>query len=237
MFLSEKEAKELILSIGKSMYSKQFVTANDGNITVRTGENTVITTPTGISKGLLTSDMLITVDFDGNILEGAYRPTSEIGMHLNIYKTDNEIQSTCHSHSPYMSALACAGLALDAPTTPAAACIVGMVPVSPYFCPGSPELAESVIPYVRKYHMVNLGNHGPLTWGKTPLEAWYRMEASENAAQLAILTKYVLGKLRPLTKNQLAGLYRFHDVDITEDGSVTGTDWSENQEPSSGLYL
>lgn len=79
MFLSEKEAKELILSIGKSMYSKQFVTANDGNITVRTGENTVITTPTGISKGLLTSDMLITVDFDGNILEGAYRPTSEIG--------------------------------------------------------------------------------------------------------------------------------------------------------------
>lgn len=236
MFMSISEAKELVISIGKRMYEKQFVSANDGNITIRVGADMVVATPTGVSKGFLTPDMLLVVNFDGKVMEGKYKPTSEISMHLNIYKSNNEIQSTCHAHSLYMTALACAGLELDMPTTPAAACIVGRVPVAPYACPGSKELAESVIPYVNRYHMVNLANHGPIAWGRTPIEAWYRLESAESAASLAVLLKYTIGKQRPLSKDQLEEAIHFHHADISREALVSGSEVTDNDQVGSLFY-
>lgn len=218
MYISEPEARELIVSIGRRMYEKQFVSANDGNITVRVGEDTVIVTPTGISKGELTTGSLMKVDLGGRVLSGEGRPTSELAMHLNVYRTGEGIQSTCHTHALHLTAYACAGIELSAPTNPAAACIVGRIPVTPYYCSGSRALADSVIPYVKLYHGVNLGNHGPLTWGKTPVEAWYRMEAAESACQLDMLLRYTIGRYNPLTMAQIRELVAFHHIDITEEG-------------------
>ncbi len=218
MYITEREARDLIVSIGRRMYEKQFVSANDGNITLRIGENTAIVTPTGVSKGELTPESLLMVDFDGRVLSGEGRPTSELMMHLNVYKAGQDIMSTCHTHALHLTAYACAGIELDAPTNPAAVCIVGRLPVSPYYCSGSRELADSVIPYVNLYHGVNLGNHGPLTWGKTPIEAWYRMEAAESACQLDMLLKYTIGRYNPLTMAQIREVIAFHHMDVTEEG-------------------
>jgi len=218
MYITEREARDLIVSIGRRMYDKQFVSANDGNITVRIGEETAIVTPTGTSKGSLTPESLLKVDFDGRVLAGEGAPTSELTLHLNVYKAGEGIMSTCHTHALHLSAYACAGIDLDAPTTPAAVCIVGKIPVAPYECSGSRALAESIFPYVRKFHGVNLGSHGPLTWGKTPIEAWYRMEAAESACQLDMLLRYTIGRYRPLTREQMLELIEFHHMDVTEEG-------------------
>jgi len=230
MYLSDREARELICSIGKQMYVKQFVTANDGNMTVRVGKREVIVTPAGISKGSLTPDLLLKVDFDGHVLEGNGAPTSEMGMHLNIYRQNDAMQSTCHAHPLHLTAFACAGIELDYPTTPAAACIAGRVPVAPYFCSGSTELADCVVPYVDHFFLVNLGNHGPISWGKTPTDAWYRLEAAESACQLALLLKFTLGRLRPLTLAQMEELVRFHHIDITPEGMLSGAERTDNQD-------
>ena len=175
-------------------------------------------TPTGISKGELTPESLLKVDLAGRVLSGEGKPTSELFMHLNVYRHGEGIRSTCHTHALHLTAYACAGIELCAPTNPAAACIVGRIPVTPYYCSGSRELADSVIPYVRLYHGVNLGNHGPLTWGKTPVEAWYRMEAAESACQLDILLTRTIGHYNPLSMAQIRELVEFHHVDITEEG-------------------
>ncbi|MCL1796302.1 MAG: class II aldolase/adducin family protein [Clostridia bacterium] len=218
MFIAEREARDLIVTIGRNMYMKGFVSANDGNMTVRVGENTVLVTPTGVSKGLLTPESLLTVSLEGTVLSGPGTPTSELAMHLNVYRADDAIMSTCHTHALHLTAYACAGIELAAPTTPAAVCVVGRLPVSPYHCSGSPALAASVIPYVRDFHGVNLGNHGPFTWGKSPIEAWYRMEAAESACELDMLLKHTIGKYNPLTMDQIRELVAFHHVDITEKG-------------------
>ena len=231
MYPTDKEAKDMIIEIGKKMYNGGFVSANDGNITIRVGDDTVWATPTGVSKGDLSEDKLIKINMQGEVLEGTWKPTSELVMHLNAYKTDNALMSTVHAHPQYLSAFACAGIDLDLPTSPAACAICGRVPVIPYECSGSKALADSIIPYVKKYHVVNLGNHGPLAWGKTPIEAWYRMEDAEASARLA-LTMLQIGKLRPMSRAQLMELFAFHHVDITEDAYVTMFDETDNQEPA-----
>lgn len=230
MYPSDQEAKELIISIGKKMSESGFVTANDGNITVRVSDEAVWATPTGVNKSELTEDKLIKIRIaDGAVIEGTWKPTSELQMHLNAYRTDDSIMSTAHAHPLHLSILACAGIELDLPTTPAACCIAGRVPVIPYECSGSKALADSVIPYVKKYHVVNLGNHGPISWGKTPREAWYRLEDAEASAKLAIeIAK--LGRLRPLNSAQVQELFKFHKIDITEDATVRKYEGSENQE-------
>lgn len=218
MYISEEEARKLIVSIGRRMYDKHFVSANDGNITLKLGPDTVLVTPTGISKGSLTEASLLKVTMAGEVISGPGKPTSELAMHLNVYRQNPDIVSTCHTHALHLTAYACAGIELNAPTNPAASLIVGRFPVAPYHCSGSKALAESVIPYVNHYHGVNLGNHGPLTWGKTPIEAWYRMEAAESACELDILLTHTIGHYNPLSMDQLKELVAFHQIDITQEG-------------------
>lgn len=234
-FISEKEAKELICSIGHKMYQRQFVSANDGNITVRVGEKEVWVTPTGVSKGDLTPEMLIKTDLDGNILEGTWKATSELPMHLRIYRENDEVMSTAHAHPCYLNVFANMGLELDLSLTPATAAISGRIPVAPYRNPGSKELADSVAPYVKDFNVVLLANHGPIAWGKTPTEAWYTLEDAEAYAKMALIHKFVTGTYRPITREQIQLLADTHDLVINRNRMVNAPDKTTNQEPGSSL--
>ncbi len=203
MYPGEEEAKKLICEIGRKMYERQMVAANDGNIGIKIGNKEVMVTPTGVSKGDLKPEMLIKVDLDGNILEGAHKPTSEMYMHLNIYKHNPEVISTCHAHPVFCSAFAAAGIVPDLSTAPAPIMILGKMPVVPFACPGTMELANSVIPYAKDYNGVLLANHGPLTWGKTAMGAWFALEEAENYCRSCILLKYVMKEIRPISGEQL----------------------------------
>lgn len=231
MYPSNEEAKQLILAIGKKMSASGFVTANDGNLTIRVEDDAVWATPTGVNKGDLTEEMLIKVRIsDGAVIEGTWKPTCELTMHLNAYRADNEVMSTAHAHPLNLCVLACAGIDLDLPTTPAAVCISGRVPVLPYYCSGSPELAECILPYVKKYHVVNLGNHGPIAWGKKPMEAWYRLEDAEACARLALEIAR-LGRFRPLNSEQCKHVINYHGFDVQPEAYHAAHDGWENQEP------
>lgn len=234
-FMSEQEAKELICTIGRKMYQRNFVAANDGNISIRVGEREAIITPTGVSKSDLTPDMLSKVDFDGNVLEGTWKPTSEVPMHMRIYREDDTIMSTAHAHPCFLTVFANLGVDLDMALSGPTGANPGKVPVIPYEDPGSPELAECVGPYVKDYRAVLLANHGPITWGRSPLEAWHTLEEAEAYARMALIHKFIIGSYRPITREQLQLLADTHGLEISPKRFVNCPETSNNREPGVSL--
>jgi len=205
---SDDEAVQLIVTIGHRMYQRGFVSANDGNITVRVADNALWATPTGVSKEDLTPQNLIKIDLDGNVLEGTWKPTSETLMHTACYKANDALVSTAHCHSPYALLCAIAGVSLDVAYGSEPVAVIGKVPVAPYALPGTDALAQSVVPFVKDYRGCLLANHGALTWGEKPIEAWYRMEALESYAQLCLLMETMVGRARKLSEAQVQEILR-----------------------------
>ncbi len=202
-FPTDEEAKKAIVDIGKRMYLRGFVAANDGNITWKVSENEIWATPTGVSKGYMTEDMLVKLDLDGNVLEGKNKPSSEIRMHLRVYKENPSVKAVTHAHPPISTAFAVAGISLDKPILTEGVLNLGIVPVAKYAVPGTQEVPDSIAPFVNDYHAVLLANHGALSWGKDVYEAFYRLESVEYYANLTMYTDYIIGKQRPLSKGQV----------------------------------
>lgn len=193
-YFSDAEAKCMIVEIGRRMYDKGFVSANDGNISILVGENVLWTTPTMVSKGFMTEEMLVKVDLDGNCLEGEYKPSSELKMHLRVYRENPAVRAVTHAHPPYSTAFAIANIPLEESFLAEAVANLGKVPVAPYASPGTQQVPDSIAPYCKDHHAVLLQNHGALTWGTSPLEAYYRLESLEFYAREMLLTKYIIGK-------------------------------------------
>lgn len=205
-YMPDFEAKKWICEIGRRMYARNFVAANDGNISVRTGPNAVWATPTGVSKGFLTPDMLVKLDLDGNVLAGKNKPSSEIRMHLRVYRENPEVRAVVHAHPIAATSYAIAGIDLDQALSSEAVVLLGKVPVAPYATPGTNEVAEAIAPYCKDYNAVLLANHGALTWGRDPQEAYFRMESLEHYAQMSLFTNEVLKKANELSCRQVSDL-------------------------------
>ena len=183
---TDAQAKAAILEAGRKIYQRGLVAANDGNLSVRVGENALWVTPTGVSKGAMTEEMLVKLDLDGNVLEGTRKPSSETKMHLRIYREDPLIRAVVHAHPPIATAFAAAGIPLDRPVLQEAVVQLGTVPVAPFALPGSQGVADSVAPYCRKYRALLLEYHGAVTWGDTMEQAHYRLECLEQLAAVTL---------------------------------------------------
>lgn len=206
VYMSEKKAKKAILDIGQRMYVRNFVAANDGNISVRTGENEVWATPTGVSKGFMKKKMLVKVDLEGNVLEGTKKPSSELKMHLRAYQENPELLSVCHAHPPICTCFAIAGIPLDVPVLAEAVITLGDVPVAPYAELGSKEVPEVIAPYCHTHNGVLLANHGAVTWAEDPYSAYYRLESMEYYANILMITGKILKEQNTLTEEQVERL-------------------------------
>lgn len=205
-FQSDAEVKNIICEIGRRMYLRGYVAANDGNITIRSGINEVWATPTGVSKGYMAPDMLVKLDMEGNVIEGSYKPSTEIKMHLRVYKENPEIKTVVHAHPPIATSFAIAGISLDKPILAEAILTFGTVPVVPYATPGTSEIPEAIAAFCRNYTAVLLANHGALTWGRDPQEAYFKMESLEHYAQILMFTDKILNKANELTTTQIDNL-------------------------------
>ena len=183
---TDAQAKAAILDAGRKIYQRGLVAANDGNLSVRVGENALWVTPTGVSKGSMTEEMLVKLDLDGNLLEGVRKPSSETKMHLRIYQEDPLVRAVVHAHPPAASAFAAAGLPLDRPVLQEAVVQLGTVPVAPFALPGSQGVADSVAPYCRQYRALLLEYHGAVTWGDSMEQAHYRLECLEQLATVTL---------------------------------------------------
>ena len=214
----EYELKKLIVDIGKRLWTRGFVAANDGNITVRISENEILTTPTGMSKGFMSEDMIIKMDLDGNIISAKdeYRPSSEVKMHIQVYKERDDIKSVVHAHPPYCTSFAVAGIPLDKCILPEAILTLGIVPIAEYGTPSTMEIPASIKNHIRNCDAVLLANHGALTMGVDLITAYHRMETLEHTAQITHLAT-ALGNVNVISEEQIKKL-----LDIRKKMNIPG---------------
>lgn len=221
---TDAEAKKIILEIGRRMYEKNFVAANDGNISCKVDDKTIWTTPTGVSKGFMLENELVKMSLDGKVIsQGERAPSSEVKMHLRIYNERKDIKAVCHAHPPVSTAFAIAGIALSQAIYPEAIVNLGIVPCVHYETPGSKQLPDSIAPYVRDYNALLLANHGAVTWGTSLMEAWYRLESIEHYAMIIMYSINIIGKANVLSCDQINELIQIRKkMGITSGGVPSG---------------
>ena len=206
--VNEYEIKKQICEIGKRIYDRGMVAANDGNISVKINDNEFLCTPTGVSKGFMTPDYICRVDKEGKVLEanGSFRPSSEIKMHMRVYQQRPDVQSVVHAHPIYATSFAIAGIPLTQPIMPEAVIALGCVPIAEYGTPSTNEIPDAVEKYLPYFDAVLLANHGALSFSDSLLNAYHKMESLEFYAQLLFNAKQ-LGGPKELTQDQVQGLY------------------------------
>ena len=202
MYRTAEEARRAIVEAGKRLYKNGYVAANDGNITARMEDGTIWCTPTGVSKGYMTEEMLVRVDEDGRILEGKRPVSSEIQLHLAIYRANPKLGAIIHAHGPGATAWAAYGKPWELGISLDSALHLGVVPCAPFAITGSWELAKSAAPYCRIHTAVLLEHHGSVTWGKDVKQALFRMEVLEQTFKTYANMK-AFGEVRLLSQRQL----------------------------------
>ena len=166
----------------------------------------------------MTEDMLVLMDTDGNILRGNRKPSSEIKMHLRVYKENPEVKAVVHAHPPAATSYAIARIPLNRPILTESVMGIGEIPLAPYAMPGTEEVPDSIAPFVNTHNGCLLANHGALTWGKDVMAAWMRMESIEYYALVSMYTQGLIGQVRELTCDQVDRLIERR----TRDGITTG---------------
>ena len=206
--MSEYEIKKQICDIGKRIYDRRMVAANDGNISVKISDNEFLCTPTGVSKGFMTPEYICKIDKDGNVLQAnkGFKPSSEIKMHLRVYKHRPDVQAVVHAHPIYATSFAIAGIPLTEPIMPEAVIALGCVPIAEYGTPSTEEIPDAVSKYLQYFDAVLLENHGALAFSDSLLSAYHKMESVEFYAQLLYQSK-MLGGPKHLSEAQVQRLY------------------------------
>ena len=193
------------LTVCHTLYEKGFVTATDGNVSLRISQNEVLTTPTARCKGWLTEEDLVVVDLHGKHLHGKREASSELKMHLFLYKQREDVRAIVHAHPPYATAFAVAGKALDVPVLPEVILGIGAIPLAPYATPSTDEVAASLAPFAKDHQVILLENHGIVAMGNDLRDAFFKMEKAEHAAKIILLAR-VLGGERQLSEKDVEKL-------------------------------
>ncbi len=206
--MTEQQIKELMCEIGRRVYDRGMVAANDGNFSVKLNEHEYLCTPTGVSKGFMTPEYICKVNENCEVLEAnpGFKPSCEVKMHLEVYKNRPDIGAVVHAHPPYATTFAIARMPLDKPVVAEAVITLGPVPVADYATPSTKEVPEAVAKYVKDYDAMLLANHGALAYGDSLMNAYYKMESLEYYARL-LYQSMQLGRAVELTDSEVDRLY------------------------------
>lgn len=216
---TEQQHKEEIIRFGKLLHQTGLVAATDGNLSVRLENGNILCTPTLMSKGLMELDDLVIVDPRGNKVSGSRDVSSEVNMHLVIYRNRRDVGAVVHAHPPTATGYAAAGLALDRALCSEIIVTLGSVPLANYETPGTPELAEALAPLVADHDAILMANHGVVTCGKDLLSAYMNMETVEHFAKIALVT-HLLGKQQPLSDQHVDRLREIRTKYRTQNHAV-----------------
>ncbi len=204
--MDEQALRKDILEVGRRLYMKDFVASNDGNISIRMDENRILITPTGVSKGFMTADMLLVVDRTGKVLQGSGKPTSEMPMHLAVYEERPDVGAVVHAHPPTATGFAVARVPLDRIALPEVVYNLGTISLAPYGTPSTREVPDSIRGVIQKSDGVLLSNHGAMTVGQDVLQAYYRMETLESVAKISLVARNLGGEAF-LSRQEIERLY------------------------------
>jgi L-fuculose-phosphate aldolase len=197
------EAAEAILHVGKRMYERGFVAANDGNVSVRLSEDRLLTTPSGMSKGFMTR-------VAGEKVSGKRVPTSEVKMHIRAYELRDDVQAVVHAHPPYATAFSVVAVPLAGCILPEVIVSIGSVPLTQYATPSTEEVPKSIEDVVRRYDAFLLRNHGVMTVGADVLGAYHKLETVEHFAKITFIARH-LGRINPLGDEEVQKLMEVRD--------------------------
>ena len=215
----EWEIRNLICEIGRRTWQRGFVSANDGNFSCRLSENVVLATPTLVSKGFMKPNDLVKIDMEGNQLEGKLKVTSEIKMHLAIYKERQDFKAIVHAHPPHAMAYAITDEPLPMCILPEVEICIGYIPITTYGTPGTQELPETISPFIRNHSVLILSNHGVVTADNDILQAYHKMEMIDQYCKILILAKQI-GNYKQLTPEQMKRLYAIKEGEELDDSKA-----------------
>ncbi|MGO8760533.1 MAG: class II aldolase/adducin family protein [Desulfobaccales bacterium] len=202
----QQQLKEDIVRVCRMLHRKNYLAATDGNVSVRLGDR-VLTTPSGINKGLMEAYQVITVDLMGRVVAGEGTPTSEIRMHLLAYELRPEVSAVVHAHLPYATACTLAGVSLLEPILPEVVITLGGIPTAPYATPGSEAVAEAIRDFIGEYDAILLSRHGAMTVGRDVTDAYNKMEKLEHTARVMLAAR-LQGRVTPLPAAEVEKLRR-----------------------------
>jgi len=201
---SDDQLRADICEVGRRLWYRGFVASNDGNISVRVAPDRLLMTPTNVSKGFMTPDMMVITDLNGTLVSGApgRKPSSEILMHLVAYQERPDVGSVVHAHPPLSTGFAVAGMPLDRAVLAEVVTTLGSIPIADYGTPSTTELADAVRPYVKAHDGLLLANHGALALGKDLFSAYYKMETIEHFAKISLVARQ-LGRENLLSREEV----------------------------------
>jgi L-fuculose-phosphate aldolase len=199
------DLRRTFLEVCHRIYEKGFAAANDGNVTCRVGDN-FLATPTGFCKGDLRNEHLIIIDKSGKLVEGTYKPSSELPMHLEIYRRRPDVQAVVHAHPPYCTGFATAGISLDRCVLPEVVMTIGSIPLTKYGAPSTEEVPAAVREVIENCDALLLANHGAVTVGFDLMDAYYKLERIEHYAHILYIARQLGGEIQ-LSPGQVSQLY------------------------------
>jgi len=210
----EYELRQEMVRIGRLMWERGYVVAADGNLSARLGPDRLLATPSGLSKGFLSAEGLVALRLDGEPVPSyrgrGQKPSSEILMHLEVYRQRPDVNAVVHAHPPAATAFSIAGVTLARCILPEVVVTLGGIPTAEYATPGTAEVPDSISQAIQEHDAIILAHHGSLTVGLTLWDAYQRLEKVEQAAQITLIARQ-LGQakaLPPEAVNKLMGQRR-----------------------------
>jgi L-fuculose-phosphate aldolase len=200
--MNEHALREAIVEVGRRLYARGYTASNDGNISVRLDGDRLLMTPRSVCKGFMSASMMCITDLDGKKLAGERDPSSEMQMHLEVYRQRPDANAVVHAHPPIATGFAVAGIPLDRAVLAEVVTTLGSVPIAEYATPSTKELPEAVRKYVKAHDGMLLANHGALTLGTDLFAAYYKMETIEHFAKISLVAR-LLGGERLLSRQEV----------------------------------
>ena len=202
---AEEQIRADIVEAGRRLYARAYIASNDGNISARLDNDRLITTPKGVSKGFMTPDMMVVVDYAGNKISRDRDPSSELPMHLEIYRNRPDVNAVVHAHPPIATGFAVAGIPLTRAVLAEVVTTLGSIPIAEYGTPSTAELPAAVRKYIKAHDGLLLANHGAVTCCRTVMTAYYKMETIEHFAKISLVAR-LLGREHLISREEVERL-------------------------------
>ena len=227
---SPHQIKQDIIHVCRRLYQRSLVSSSEGNVSVRTAENRLIVTPSGMSKGFLAVADLVETDMSGKPLKKGQKASCEIKIHIRAYEKRPDVRAAVHAHPVTATGFAVAGVPFTERILPEIILTLGEVPIVPYGTPTTKELPDALEPYLTDHDAFLLANHGALTLGADVVDAHHKMESLEHAAKIVLVSK-LMGEPNLLSLKEVERL-----LDISERDNLSGVspgyDIYSKQEPA-----
>ena len=210
----EEQLRAEICEVGRRVYARGYVASNDGNISARLDDRHLLATPKSVSKGVMTPDMMVVTDMQGQKVAGHRDASTELKMHLAVYETRPDINAVVHAHPPLSTGFAVAGVPLNKSSLAEIIFSLGSVPIAEYATPSTQELPDAVKKYITAHDGLLLANHGALTAGQDLMNAYFKMETMEHFAQITLVARQ-LGRENLISREEvdrLQGLRDFYGI-------------------------